>query len=140
MTSSALVWEIRLERTAIALGVAALCVAFVAVLWLRFDTAVAKARLTEVERSTLRTQSDNADLNKEIEQVDATIKRIVADINEELRRRKELEIVMADVLARVKMLREEEDKFAILRSEVEANLKRMAEYYRQTKSLGAPDS
>jgi len=133
MRSDKTLWEAHLQRIAIILWAISIFLGLSAVLWRITDCVAVEARIGEIEKATAALVAENGRTNAELERLNATVTRIVGEIQEAVKTRKDIELNMAEVLARAKMLEAERGKFRNLREQIERRLAKMDEYYMRSK-------
>ena len=133
MTSHKTLWEAHLQRIAIILWAISIFLGLPAVLWRITDCVAVEARIGEIEKATAALVAENGRTNAELKRLNAAVTRIVGEIQEAVKTRKDIELNMAEVLARAKMLEAERGKFRDLREQIERRIARMDEYYMRSK-------
>lgn len=129
MKTAGHVLEIRLQRAAVAVCLCVLVLlgcrwAHLAVRGVRLE-----ARLAALQGEGDRLAEQTRSVEEELSGLEQKIRQVSRQISDDLKTRGQLDVAMADVLARVRMLREQKDQFESLQRQIRDGLDRMQEHY-----------
>lgn len=121
------------ELLAKILCVAALAVA-VSLIFVRLLQNQGLGLQCQVQKAELQDLTQKADALRATGAIkDARVKLVEQDIQQQIKTKNDLQIEMSDVLARVKILQEQQDKYDELREQINGHLQRMDEYYMRAR-------
>lgn len=126
MTASA---EWRLQRVALLCWAASVAVAIWFLLSGWATEARLEVRIDALAERTREIERENNSLGHQLLRKGAHLDAVATEVREELKSRAKLDLAMAEVLARSKVLKEQHDRFEVRRQEVLEKLNRMDQMY-----------
>jgi hypothetical protein len=127
--------EMAFERFATWTAIVASLVGLVALFWVWLQNVRSEDQLNETVAAATRIENDNKTLTSELEGLNARTQAVGEYIADQLKAKERLQLAMAEVLARAKILEQQKSHFESVRQEVADRLHQMDEQYSRAKQF-----